>query len=106
MDFSGKTKKNKLPYNRQIAVSRLKSLENKFKKEAEFCQKYQQTIESYLKNGYAVELNTKLYIKLWIFEPSFLLEEPCFEMNNNNIIVQTQESNTQNKDPNSIINNT
>ena len=27
-------------------------------------------------------------------------------MNNNNIIVQTQQSNTQNKNPNSIVNNT
>ena len=51
----------KLPYNRKIAVSRLKSLEKKFRKEPEFCQKYQQTIESYLKNGYATKLNTKLY---------------------------------------------
>ena len=39
----------------------MKSLENKFKKEPEFCKKYQQTIESYLKNGYATKLNTKLY---------------------------------------------
>ena len=38
----------KLPYNREIEVSRLKSLENKFKKEPEFFKKYQQTIESYL----------------------------------------------------------
>ena len=37
----------------------------------------------------------------WIFGPSFLKEEPCFETNNNNIIVQTQQSNTQNKNPNS-----
>ena len=36
-----KNKNTKLPYNRQIAVSRLKSLEN----EPEFCQNYQQTIE-------------------------------------------------------------
>ena len=42
----------------------------------------------------------------WIFGPSFLKEEPCFEMNNNHIIVQTQQSNTQNKNPNSFINNT
>ena len=48
-------------YNRQIKVSRLKSLENKFKKEPEFCQKYQQTIESYLKNGCATKSYTKLY---------------------------------------------
>ena len=56
-----KNKNTKLPYNREIAVSRLKSLENKFKKEPEFCKKYQQIIESYLKNGYATKLNTKLY---------------------------------------------
>ena len=36
-----KNENTKLPYNREIAVSRLKSLENKFKKEPEFCQKYQ-----------------------------------------------------------------
>ena len=34
------------------------------------------------------------------------MEEPCFEMNNNNIIVQTQQSDTQNKSSNSFINNT
>ena len=54
-------RKTKLSYNREIVFSRLKSLENKFKKEPEFCKKYQQTIESYLKNGYATKLNTKLY---------------------------------------------
>ena len=42
----------------------------------------------------------------WIFGQSFLKEEPCFEMNNNYIIVQTQQSNTQNKNPNSFISNT
>ena len=31
------------------------------KKEPEFYQKYQQTIESYLKNGNATKLNTELY---------------------------------------------
>ena len=30
----------------------------------------------------------------WIFGTSFLKEEPSFEMNNNNIIVQTRQSNT------------
>ena len=59
--FLWKNENTKLPYNREIAVSRLKSLENKFKKEPEFCKKYQQTIESYLKNGYATKLNIKLY---------------------------------------------
>ena len=52
---------SKLPYNREMAVSRLKSLENKFQKEPELCKKYQQTMASYLKNGYATKLNTKLY---------------------------------------------
>ena len=42
----------------------------------------------------------------WTFGPSFLNKESCFEMNNNNIFVQTQQSNTQNKNSNSIINNT
>ena len=56
-----KSKNTKSSYNRQIADWRLKSLENKFKKEPEFCQNYQQTIESYLKNGYVTKLNTKLY---------------------------------------------
>ena len=37
---------NELPYNQQIAVSRLKSLEHRFKKEPEFCQKYQETSEN------------------------------------------------------------
>ena len=46
-----------LPYNRQVVVSRLKS----FEKEPEFCQKYQETIENYLKNGYATKLNTKQF---------------------------------------------
>ena len=41
----------------------------------------------------------------WIFGLSFLKEEPCFEVNNNYIIIQTQQSNTQNKNPNSSINN-
>ena len=36
-----KNKNTKLPYNREIAVSRLKSLENKVKKEPEFCKKHQ-----------------------------------------------------------------
>ena len=56
-----KNQNTKLRYNREIAVSRLKSLGNKFKKEQEFFKKYQQTIESYLKNSYATKLNTKLY---------------------------------------------
>ena len=56
-----KNENTKLSYNSEIAFSRLKSLENKFKKEPEFCKKYQQTIEIYLKNGYATKLNTKLY---------------------------------------------
>ena len=42
----------------------------------------------------------------WIFGPSFLKEEPCFEMNNNYIIVLTQQANTQNKSANSSMNNT
>ena len=42
----------------------------------------------------------------WIFGPSLLKEEPCFQMNNNNIIVKTQQSNTQNKSRNWFINNT
>ena len=42
----------------------------------------------------------------WIFGPSFLKEEPCFETNNNKVIVQIQQSNTQNKSRNSFINNT
>ena len=42
----------------------------------------------------------------WIFGPPFLKEEPCFEMNSNNVIMQTQQSNTQNKNPTLIINNT
>ena len=54
-----KNEKAKLPYNRQTAVSRLNSLESKFKKEPEFCQKYQETIQNYLKNGCATKLNTK-----------------------------------------------
>ena len=37
---------------------------------------------------------------------SFLKEEPCFEMNNNNITVQTEQFNTRNKSHNSLINNT
>ena len=41
-----------------------------------------------------------------ILGPSFLKKQPCFEMNNNNIIVQTQQSNTQNKSRNSFIDNT
>ena len=40
----------------------------------------------------------------WLFGPSFLKEDPCFEMSSNNIIVQTQQSNTQNKSHNSFIN--
>ena len=40
-----KNEKTKLPYNRQIAVSR----------------NFQRTIGSYLKNGYATKLNTKLH---------------------------------------------
>ena len=55
-----KNQTTKLPYNREIAVSRLKSLENKFRKEPVFCKKYQQSIESYLKNGYATKVKTKL----------------------------------------------
>ena len=35
-----KKENTKLPYNREIAVSRLKSLENKFKNEPKFCKKY------------------------------------------------------------------
>ena len=54
LDFCGK--KKILNY-----VTRLKSVENKFKRGPEFCKKCQQTIESYLKNGYAKKLNTKLY---------------------------------------------
>ena len=42
----------------------------------------------------------------WIFGPSFLKEEPFFEMGNNNNIVQTQQSNTQNKSHNLLINKT
>ena len=34
-----KTENTKSPYNREITVSKLKSLENKFKEEPEFCQK-------------------------------------------------------------------
>ena len=42
----------------------------------------------------------------WIFGMSFLKEEPCFEMNNNNITVQTEQFNTRNKSHNLLINNT
>ena len=52
----------KLPYNRQIAVLTLKLLENKFKKESEFCQKQHQSIKSYLENGYATNKEVVNYI--------------------------------------------
>ena len=54
-----KKEKTKLQYNRQLAVSRLNSLENKFEKELGFSQKYQETTENYLKNCYAAKLNNK-----------------------------------------------
>ena len=41
-----------------------------------------------------------------MFGPSFLTEEPCFEMSNNNITVQTRQSNTHSKRHNLFINNT
>ena len=41
-----------------------------------------------------------------IIGPSFLKEKTSFEMNNNNIILQIQQSNTQNKSRNSLIDNT
>ena len=41
-----------------------------------------------------------------MFGPSFLKEKLCFEMNNNKIIVQTQQSSTQNKNHNLFINST
>ena len=49
MKLLWKNENTKLPYNKEIAVSRLKSSGNKFKEEPEFCKKYQQTIESYQK---------------------------------------------------------
>ena len=36
-----KNENTKLPYNTQIEVSRLKLLENKFKKDLKFCAEYQ-----------------------------------------------------------------
>ena len=45
-------------------------------------------------------------IKKWLLDIwAFLKEEPCFEMSNNSIIVQTLQSNMQNKSHNLFINN-
>ena len=46
-----------LPFNRDLAIMRLKSLENKFKKDPEFPETYKNTMEDYINKGNASKLS-------------------------------------------------
>ena len=52
-----KNEEMKLPYNRDVAVNRFKSTENKFNKTPEIATKYKETVNSYIENGYARKLS-------------------------------------------------
>ena len=52
-----KNEETKLPYNRDLAVNRFKSTENKFNKNPEIVTKYKETVNSYIESGYARKLS-------------------------------------------------
>ena len=52
-----KNEKTILSYNRDLAVNRLKSTENKFNKNPEIATKYKETVISYIESGYARKLS-------------------------------------------------
>ena len=45
-----------LPFKRDLAIMRLKSLENKFKRDPEFYKSYKNTMKDYIKKGHASKL--------------------------------------------------
>ena len=45
-----------LPFNRDLAIMRLKSLENKFKRDPEFYKSCKNTMKDYIKKGHASKL--------------------------------------------------
>ena len=51
-----KSDEPKLPNNRALAVSRLKSLESKFSKQPQLAEKYKTTINDYISKGHATKL--------------------------------------------------
>ena len=53
-----------LPYNRELALSRLRSLENKFSKNTSFANMYITQIKEYLNLGYARKLTNSEKLKL------------------------------------------
>ena len=46
-----------LPFNRDLAIMRLKSLENKFKKDPEFHKTYKNTMKDYINKGHTSKLS-------------------------------------------------
>ena len=46
-----------LPCNKDLAVNRFKSTENKFNRNPEIATKYKETVNSYIENGYAEKLS-------------------------------------------------
>ena len=52
-----KIEKTKLPYNRDLAVNRFRSTENKVNRNPEIATKYKETVNSYVESGYTRKLS-------------------------------------------------
>ena len=50
-------KEHRFPFNRDLAIMRLKSSENKFKKDPEFHKTCKKTIKDYINKGHASKLS-------------------------------------------------
>ena len=57
VDLLQKNKEKKLPYNRDLAVNRFKSVENKFNSNPEIATKYKKTVNSYTESECARKLS-------------------------------------------------
>ena len=57
VDLLQKNKEKKLPHNRDLAVNRFKSVENKFDSNPEIATKYKKTVNSYIESECARKLS-------------------------------------------------
>ena len=65
--FLWKEDKPHLPNNRNLAISRMKSIENKFKKNPTLAFKYKETIKYYIDKGHATKLTPEEVLNIKLF---------------------------------------
>ena len=62
-----------LPFNRDLAIMRLKSLENKFKRDPEFYRPCKNTMKDYISKGHASKLSLEELKQLHLTQIIFLI---------------------------------